>query len=132
MVWNIPQVNLAASWLGILLGILSGMLLGLGFLRPGFLGGYSSVRRRLYRLAHISFFGLAFINFLFWLTVRLESPGGPLIPAASAAMIIGAASMPTACVLTAHFEKARHLFAIPVLAVLFGTICILTQLIPLP
>lgn len=129
MPWNIPEVNLIASWLGVVLGIVSGMLLGLGFLRDDFLGGYGSVKRRLYRLAHISFFGLAFLNFLFWLTVRLEGLDGPLIPTASTAMLIGAATMPLFCILTASIPKARHGFAIPVLSLLLGSGIILHQLV---
>lgn len=129
---DIFHINLTASWLGILLGILSGMLLGMGFLSESFLGGYSSVRRRLYRLAHISFFGLAFINFLFWLTVRLEELSGGGLPAASAAFLVGAISMPLCCVLTAHFRPVRHLFVVPVLSLLFGAGCTLFNLTILP
>ena len=130
MISHVPQINLLACWLGVLLGIVSGMLLGMGFLSENFLGGYRSARRRLYRLGHISFFGLAFINFIFWLTVRLENLAGAGIPSASVAMLIGAATMPLVCVLTAHFKSARHLFAIPVLSLLFGAGCILFNLIP--
>jgi len=53
-----PQPNLIAAWLGIPLGFGSGLVLGLFFQRENWLGGYSSPKRRLYRLAHISFFGL--------------------------------------------------------------------------
>ncbi|MGD7653045.1 MAG: hypothetical protein ACQCXQ_07505 [Verrucomicrobiales bacterium] len=126
---DVPHINLTASWIGIALGILSGMLLGTGFLNDKFLGGYASPRRRLYRLAHISFFGLAMINFIFWLTVRLESLGAPVISHASAAFLIGAATMPLSCILTASFPKAERLFAIPVLALSFGTGAVISQLI---
>src|SRR5206468_12363049 len=54
-----PQLNLLAAWSGILLGFISGLVFGLFFHREGWLGGYSSFKRRLYRLGHISFFGLA-------------------------------------------------------------------------
>lgn len=128
MHWNVPEVNLIASWLGVVLGIVSGMLLGMGFLNDNFLGGYGSVKRRLYRLAHISFFGLAFINFLFWLTVRLEGLSGSMILTASTAMLIGAATMPLFCILTASFRSARHGFAIPVLSLLLGSTIVLQQL----
>jgi hypothetical protein len=125
----IPEINLAAGWCGILLGILSGMALGMGFLREKFLGGYDSPRRRLYRLGHISFFGLAFLNFAFWLTVRLESLPVAGVATASAAMIIGAITMPATCLLTAHWRAGRHLFAVPVLSLLYGAGVTLTQLL---
>ncbi len=128
----VPQINLAAAWCGILLGILSGMALGLGFLRPDFLGGYGSVRRRLYRLAHISFFGLAFLNIAFWLTVKQEDLPAAGVAAASAAMIAGAVTMPATCLLTAHWNPGRHFFAIPVLSLLYGAAATLVQLVQSP
>lgn len=121
MDWNVPQINLIASWAGILLGIVSGMLLGLGFHRDKFLGGYGSVQRRLYRLGHISFFGLAIINFLFWLTVSLVPLDGSSLVAASTALLIGAATMPLCCLLMPHWSAARHFFAVPVLSLLYGS-----------
>lgn len=126
---EVPGINLAAAWLGIVLGIVSGMLLGLGFLRDDFLGGYSSPRRRLYRLAHISFFGLAFLNFGFWLTVRLGGADASRLVTASAAFLIGAATMPLVCVLTAHWTSARHAFAVPVLSLLYGSIATLSHIL---
>lgn len=132
MISAIPQINLAAAWCGILLGILSGMALGLGFLRPDFLGGYDAPRRRLYRLAHISFFGLAFLNLAFWLTVKLESLPAAGVATASAAMIVGAITMPAVCVLTAHWRLGRHFFAIPVLSLLYGAAVTLIQIVRAP
>ena len=129
MNFPIPEINLAAAWCAILLGILSGMALGLGFLREAFLGGYDSPRRRLYRLGHISFFGLAFLNFAFWLTVRLESLPVAAVASASAAMIVGAITMPATCLLTAHWRAGRHFFAVPVLSLFYGTAATLIQLI---
>ncbi len=43
------QLNLLLAWIGILLGFISGSLLGLRFLREDWLGGYGSFKRRLYR-----------------------------------------------------------------------------------
>ena len=45
-----------AGWLGMLLGVLSGAIIGLFFHREDWMGGYGSYRRRLTRLGHISFF----------------------------------------------------------------------------
>jgi len=129
MNWNIPEINLIACWAGVVLGIVSGMLLGLGFHREDFLGGYGSLQRRLYRLAHISFFGLAGINFLFWLTVTLNRLSGSFLAPASSALLLGALTMPTFCLLAAHWPKARHGFAVPVISLLYGTVATFLSLL---
>jgi hypothetical protein len=59
------HANLTLAWLWILLGFVSGMVLGLFFHRENWLGGYGSFQRRMYRLGHISFFGLGAVNALF-------------------------------------------------------------------
>jgi hypothetical protein len=127
--WSVPDINLTAGWAGIVLGIVSGMLLGLGFHRDGFLGGYGSLQRRLYRLGHISFFGLAIINLLFWLTVRLVPLDAAGLTVASTALLVGALTMPLCCLLTPHWRLARHGFAVPVLSVLYGSGATLLQLL---
>src|SRR5690242_16165672 len=98
------EVNLVAAWTGMLLGFGSGLILGMFFRNEGWLGGYASFRRRMYRLAHISFFGLGAVNLLFYLTVREQAWSG-LISLASLAFIGGAISMPICCVLPAHSPK---------------------------
>ncbi len=87
------QLNLIVAWLWILLGFVSGMVLGLFFHRENWLGGYASFKRRMYRLGHISFFGLGAVNLLFWLSVRNLSAAGPLADFASGAFIVGAITM---------------------------------------
>src|SRR5881397_2948507 len=67
---GMAQVNLLIAWVWILLGFLSGFALGLNFHREDWLGGYGSYKRRLYRLAHISFFGLGVVNLCFYFTAR--------------------------------------------------------------
>src|SRR6476646_8665042 len=76
-VMHVPQINLAFAWCWIVVGFLSGMVQGLSFHREDWLGGYASFRRRLYRLAHISFFGLGAVNLFFYLTFssRTDSSG---------------------------------------------------------
>jgi len=112
--------NLFLGWLWILLGFMTGMVLGLFFHRENWLGGYSSFKRRMYRLAHISFFGLGAVNLLFWLTMQIIPPVAPLAEGASWAFIIGAITMPICCVVMAHSPKAHFLFAVPVLCLITG------------
>jgi hypothetical protein len=113
------QINLLAAWVGILLGFLSGLALGLFFHREDWLGGYGSFKRRLYRLAHISLFGLGAINFFFYFTAK-ALPAGAMLAFASSAFILGAITMPICCLIMAHFPNTRSLFALPVLSLVTG------------
>jgi hypothetical protein len=121
------NTNLVLAWLCILLGFASGMVLGLFFHRDNWLGGYASFQRRMYRLGHISLFGLGAVNLLFCLTVRNYALGGPSIHRASLAFVAGAVTMPLCCLLMAHFPKARLLFAFPVLSLLAGGVLTLME-----
>ncbi|HEY4984374.1 MAG TPA: hypothetical protein VIJ24_04875 [Verrucomicrobiae bacterium] len=125
------HLNLVIAWLWILLGFVSGMVLGLFFHRENWLGGYASFKRRLYRLAHISFFGLGVVNLLFCLTVQNFSLAGPLVHFASLAFITGAIAMPVCCVVMAHFPKAHMIFAVPVVSLIAGGILTLMEVIKL-
>jgi len=113
------QINLLAAWAGMLLGFLSGMAMGLFFHRENWLGGYGSFKRRMYRLAHISLFGLGAVNFFFYFTAR-ALPAGTMLSLASSAFIAGAIIMPVCCILMAHFPNTRSLFALPVLSLIVG------------
>ena len=112
----------AIAWIGMLLGVLSGALIGLFFHREDGMGGYNSFRRRLTRLGHISFFGLGFINFFFAISHHVAGVAtGCAIPAAIA-FTVGAITMPTFCFLTAWKKPFRHFFFIPVTSVATGII----------
>jgi len=112
--------NLILAWLWLFLGFVTGMVLGLFFHHEHWLGGYGSFKRRMYRLSHISFFGLGVVNLLYWLTAQNFSLTGPYASVASWAFIIGAITMPLCCVLMAHFPKARLSFAVPVVSLITG------------
>ena len=114
------DANLIVAWSWILLSFLTGMILGMFFHGENWLGGYSSFKRRMYRLAHISLFALGTVNLLFWLTVR-NIPATNSIPAfASWLFIIGAVTMPLCCILMAHFPRMHFVFAIPVISLVAG------------
>ena len=123
--------NLILAWLWILLGFISGMALGMFFHGENWLGGYGSFKRRMYRLGHISFFGLGAVNLLFWLTVQNFSLAGQLVSIASWAFIVGAITMPVCCVVMAHFPKAHMIFAVPVVSLIAGGILTLLEVIKL-
>jgi hypothetical protein len=110
---------------------LSGMILGMFFHVENWLGCYASLKRRMYRLGHISFFGLGVVNLLFSLTVKNYMLAGAFIHCASIAFVIGAVAMPFCCLVMAHFPKAHLIFSIPVMSLIVGgglTILELTKL----
>lgn len=112
------EQNLIAAWAGVLIGMLSGAVMGLRFHDREYLGGYRAWPRRLVRLGHISFFGLAIINFGFFQTAGWLAEEGlawnPLLTLASWSLVAGAIAMPTVCFLAAWRKPLRHLFFIPV------------------
>ena len=121
-------MNLYAAWIGLLLGLLTGVISGLFFHEESWLGGYEAWPRRLTRLGHISLFGLGFINLAFFLTAQaLEIKSG--LTSISLLFIIGAATMPTVCYLAAFRKPFRHLFFVPVLSVGLGIVIFLWRLI---
>ena len=106
--------------------LLSGTALGLGFHRDGWMGGYAAWPRRMLRLGHISFFGIAFLNLAYAQTLFLRGDA-----AASALatwfLIGGAVAMPAVCFLSAWQRRFRHLFFIPVVCLLTAAGAIVFQ-----
>ena len=122
-----PVLNLQAAWIGILLGCISGAAQGLFFNRQDWLGGYGSWRRRMIRLGHISFFGIAFLNLAFAFTATLTgNTGGMVWP--SWLMLAGAIGMPLFCYLSAFEEKLRHGFPLPVLCLTAAVVIVIQRL----
>ena len=113
---------LKIAWGGMLLGVISGAIIGLFFAREDWMGGYSSWRRRLTRLGHISFFGLSFVNFFFAFTHHTLTLDHVWAMRAAWGFGIGAAAMPTVCFLSAWKQPLRHLFFIPVGGVAIGVL----------
>lgn len=113
------------------MGFGAGFILGLFFHREDWLGGYASHRRRLYRLGHISFFGLAIINLLFYFTAQLIPSPGPQLHVASAGFALGALTMPLCCTIMAHRPNWRALFLVPVVSLMLGGVLTLLQIINL-
>jgi hypothetical protein len=125
------KINLIMAWVWILAGFLSGMALGMGFNKEKWLGGYTSHKRRLYRLGHISFFGLGILNFVLWLTFRGAADVTLSMLVASWAFVAGAVMMPICCVLMAHWPRLHMTFAAPVVSLITGAVLTLTTLLRL-
>lgn len=114
-------LNWQAGWLLVLGAFATGTLMGLFFHREDFLGGYGSFRRRLARLGHIALAALGMMNVLFSLS-PWPSPESWSAGAASLAFVTGGVSMPAVCFLTAWREPFRHLFAVPVVALVLAVV----------
>ena len=128
---QIPQINLLLAWVGILLGFGSGFWMGLNFQKENWLGGYASWKRRLYRLGHISFFGLALMNLAFYFTVKNFSQFSRGVEIASMGFSLGAISMPICCAIMAHQPKWRAVFLVPVLSLITAGTMTLLEIVKL-
>ncbi|MDH3900353.1 MAG: hypothetical protein OEU51_04825 [Gammaproteobacteria bacterium] len=113
----ISHLHILIGWVAMLLGVFSGAAIGLFFHVDDWAGGYTSFRRRMLRLGHISFFGLGFINLLFGLTLQSISIRSPYVNIASLGFMLGMVTMPLCCYLTAWKRPFRHLFPVPVVGV---------------
>src|SRR5215212_8323408 len=120
---NAPShvLNWQAGWLLVLAGFATGAIIGLSFHREDFLGGYNSFRRRLVRLGHIALAALGMINVLFALS-PWPAPGTSLSRGASLCFVIGGVAMPGACFLTAWHQRFRHMFVVPVTALVVAVV----------
>ena len=116
--------NWYAGWSLLLAAFAVGAVLGLGFWREDFMGGYAGWRRRLVRLGHIALAALGLLDIVYglapWPLVGTWQAWG-----AGAGLIIGGFAMPTVCFLSAWRQAFRHLFPIPVVALLAAVICVL-------
>ena len=112
-------INFYAAWIGIALGFVAGAIIGIFFHDDYWAGGYVSWQRRMIRLGHISFFGLAFINLSYAISVKVYNInfGDQII---SYLFVIGAIAMPLVCFLSAYKKPFRHLFFIPVVSLVSG------------
>ena len=115
------MLNFYAVWVGIFLGFLAGAVIGLFSHGDDWLGGYSSWQRRMLRLGHISFFGIAIINLVYALSVVVFKISiDTNLP--SYLFVAGAILMPTVCFLSAYKKNFRQLFPLPGAALVIGTI----------
>lgn len=123
------EANIFAAWIAFTVGVISGAIPGLFFHEESWLGGYSSWKRRMMRLGHISFFGLGGLNLAFALTARslgIEDQ----VELMGILLIVGAIMMPTVCYLSAWKQPFRHIFFIPASSVIIATVLFAWRIIP--
>ena len=121
----IAHVAFKTAWIGMACGVVSGAVLGLFFHRDDWMGGYGSYRRRMARLGHISFFGLAFVNIAFAVTCLNEDLDPLWAGRAWLGFLAAAYTMPIFCFLSAWRKPFRHGFFIPVTGAAWGIACVL-------
>ncbi len=121
-------LNWYAGWAFVLAAFVTGAVIGLGFHRDDFLGGYTSLRRRLTRLGHIALAALGMLNVLYALS-PWPPPSAWQAEAASWCFVAGGTLMPLVCFLTAWKEPFRHLFFLPVTALAGAAVLTFTGVI---
>lgn len=117
LAWQVSW-NWTLGWSLVIVGFVGGALLGLGFHREAFLGGYQSFERRLLRLGHIACIALGGVNLL-WAIAPLDAEWSSW---GGACWAIGGVLMPTVCALTAWRPGLRHLFCLPVISATAGAL----------
>lgn len=117
-------LNWYAGWISILLAFVTGALIGLGFHKKEFMGGYDSFRRRIARLGHIALAALGMMSVIYSLSPWPPPMSGPG-RFASYALLAGNITMPLVCFLSAWREPFRNLFFIPVVCLIAAIIAIL-------
>src|SRR5262245_18320005 len=115
------MINWYVGWGMILTAFLTGSALGLFFYPESFLGGYASFRTRILRLGHIALAALGMINILYGLS-SMAGEHSLRARIASLGFIIGGLSMPAVCFLASWRAGFRHLFFIPVSALVIAAI----------
>jgi len=115
-------VNWFVGWTMILAAFVLGAVMGLGFHKHEFLGGYTSFRRRVVRLGHIALVELGILNVIYALS-PWPAPGNGPARAASLCFIGGGLLMPLVCFLTGwRSDPYRKFFAIPVAALMAAVV----------
>lgn len=115
------EMNLIAAWAGVLTGLLVAVPVGLNFNKEDWLGGYNSWTRRLLRLGHIAFFGVAFLNFAYVATAKWLNIPEEALQSTSILFVVAQITMPLVCLAAAFKQKLRHLFVLPVLSLVGAT-----------
>lgn len=114
--------NRRVGWVSACVGIATGLIMGLWsfdgpFAVPEWLGGYDQTARRLARLGHIAFLGLAILNLLLAQTLSRLALGVAGRRTAAWAMNFGNIFLPLALFAAAAYRPLKYLMSAPALAV---------------
>jgi hypothetical protein len=122
-------LNWYAGWALVLAAFVTGAGIGLYFHRDDFWGGYTSYRRRIVRLGHIALAALGMMNVLYSLS-PWPGPAEWNGRAAGWGFLIGGVTMPAVCFLSGWKKPLRHLFFIPVVALVSAAVLTLAGRAP--
>ena len=117
-------MNWYGGWAMLLASFVVGAVVGLGFWREGFMGGYGSWRRRMVRLGHIALAALGILNMVYGLAA-IPAARTWQAQGASVGLLIGGVTMPMICFLAAWRIGWRHAFVVPVVALMGAAVCVL-------
>jgi len=123
--WTIRRLaalNRSIALTSLALGALCGMLIGLWSFGgpapvPDAIGDYGDLPRRLLRLGHIAFFGLAFLNLILARHIPALPLGLKAMRGALGCMNFGNVALPAALIAAAFWEPLKYLTAPPAFAV---------------
>ncbi len=124
----VTPLNWYFGWGLILSAFVTGAAVGLFFHRDDFWGGYASFRRRIVRLGHVAQAALGMLNVLYALSPPASSSIFDTL--ASVGFLVGGVSMPAVCFLAGWKKPFRHLFFVPVTALVLAVISTLCRGVP--
>jgi hypothetical protein len=121
-VHRLTALNRSIALTSLALGALSGMLIGLWSFGgpapvPDAIGDYGDISRRLLRLGHIAFFGLAFLNLILARQIPSLPLGLKAKHGALGCINFGNVALPAALIAAAFWEPLKYLTAPPAFAV---------------
>lgn len=122
---SIGETNIAFGWLVMIVGILTGSLLGMyafagPFKPPRGHEEYASLPRRMVRLAHIAFVALPMINILYGQHIDATDLSESIKQLGSYSMIVGMIGVPTLLIAASFYNPIKYLEVIPVGGILLG------------
>jgi len=120
----IHVMNWYGGWGLLLASFVVGAIVGLGFWRENFMGGYGSWRRRMVRLGHIALAALGILNMVYGLA-GVPVAGTWQAFGAGVGLLVGGVAMPLVCFLAAWRMGWRHAFVVPVCALVAAVVCVL-------
>ena len=115
--------NWYIGWWMLLAAFAEGAVVGLFFQREEFMGGYGSWRRRVMRLGLVALAGLGMLNLVFGIS-PLPVGGTWQAGGTAVGLIVGGIAMPAVCFLAAWRMGLRHLFVVPVAALVGAVLCV--------
>lgn len=109
---EVGKKNVTFGWAWLLAGLIVGAVMGMwsfGGPLPSPVGDYTSLPRRLLRLAHIAFIALAIINILYGYEIDKARLSNQLKRTGSVCMMLGAILMPIFLIAAAFIEPLKYL-----------------------